>query len=59
MNGTVLVIRRIHVEYALKVDPAKREIAERVLGFHADSCPVARTLKGCVAISTGFDMIDV
>jgi uncharacterized OsmC-like protein len=48
----VLVIRRIHVSYHLKADPDKRETAEKILGFHADFCPVARTMKGCVDIST-------
>jgi uncharacterized OsmC-like protein len=48
----VLVIRRIHVTYHLKADPDKHETAEKVLGFHADFCPVARTMKGCVDIST-------
>jgi uncharacterized OsmC-like protein len=52
----VLVIRRIHVRYRLKIDPAKREIAKRVLGFHADFCPVARTIGGCVVITTSLDM---
>jgi uncharacterized OsmC-like protein len=54
----VLVIRRIHVRYQLKVEPAKRETAERVLGFHADACPVARTLGGCIAITTELAMED-
>ena len=48
----MLVIRRIHVTYHLKADPDKREAAEKVLGFHADFCPVARTIKGCVDITT-------
>jgi len=51
-DGKVLVIRRIHVTYHLKVDPDQREAAEKVHGFHADFCPVARTMKGCVDIST-------
>jgi uncharacterized OsmC-like protein len=54
----VLVIRRIRVRYRLRLDPAKREVAERVLGIHADSCPVARTLRGCIDISTSLDMVD-
>ncbi len=37
---------------------AKRDVAERVLGFHADYCPVARTIGGCVAISTSLEMED-
>jgi uncharacterized OsmC-like protein len=55
----VLVIRRIHVTYHLKLEPAQRETAERVLGFHADSCPVALTLRGCIAITTALAMEDV
>jgi len=55
----VLVIKRIHVTYFLKVDRDKREIAERVLGFHADYCPVARTIGGCVDISTELQMEDI
>jgi hypothetical protein len=27
-----------------------------VLGFHADRCPVARTIGGCVAITTSLDL---
>jgi len=54
----VLVIRRIHVAYQLKVTPDQRETAERVHGFHADFCPVARTIKGCVDITTSLEMID-
>ena len=58
----MLVVRRIHVTYHLVVDQAvidgqkKRAAIERVLGFHADRCPVARTIGGCVAISTSLDL---
>jgi uncharacterized OsmC-like protein len=58
LDGKVLVIRRIHVMYHLRLDSAQRETAERVLGFHADACPVARTLRGCIAISTALEMAD-
>jgi len=58
LDGRVLVIRRIHVTYHLRLDPAKRETAERVLGLHIDSCPVARTLRGCVGISTSLEIED-
>ena len=54
----MLIIRRIRVTYHLTLEPAKRELAERVHGFHADSCPVARTLRGCVDISTALEMED-
>jgi uncharacterized OsmC-like protein len=56
LDGRVLVIRRIHVTYRLTADEAKRPTIERVLGFHADHCPVARTIGGCVAISTSLEL---
>jgi hypothetical protein len=34
-------------------------MAERVLAFHADFCPVARTLRGCVEITTSLEMEDL
>jgi uncharacterized OsmC-like protein len=58
----VLVVRRIHVTYHLVADQAiisdqkKRAAIERVLGFHADRCPVARTIGNCVAISTSLEL---
>jgi uncharacterized OsmC-like protein len=48
----ILVIKRIHVTYHLKLDPEKREAAERAHSIHIDYCPVARTIRGCVDIST-------
>lgn len=55
----MLVIRRLHVRYRLKLAPDKRAVAERVLGFHADFCPVARTIRDCVAITTALEMEDL
>ena len=48
----VLIIRRIHVVLRLKALEAQREIAERVHGFFADKCPVYRTLKPAIDITT-------
>ncbi len=59
LDGKVLVIRRIHVRYHLKLEAAKREIAERVMGFHVERCPVARSLTPCIAISTALEMEEV
>jgi len=58
-DGNVLVIKRIHVTYHLKLKADQRETAERVLGFHAEKCPVARTIQGCVDITTELDMEDI
>ena len=50
------MIRRIHVTYHLKVDPEKRETAERAHEFHATRCPVAQTIWDCVEITTSLEM---
>lgn len=57
-DGNVLVVKRIHVTYYLRLAPDQREAAQRVLEFHADFCPVARTLKGSVQITTSIQMED-
>jgi hypothetical protein len=48
----VLVLRRIHVRLELRADPAHRETAERVHGLFADACPLYRTLRGAIAMTT-------
>jgi uncharacterized OsmC-like protein len=50
----VIVIRRIHVTYRLKAPESERETVQRVHGFHADRCPVYRTLKDSIDITTDF-----
>jgi len=52
----VLIVKSIHVTYRLKIRPEQRDVAERVWGFHADFCPVARTIRNCVKISTSLEM---
>jgi uncharacterized OsmC-like protein len=52
-DGSVLVVKRIHVEYKLSgVESGQRETVERVLGLHADKCPVARSISPQIAITT-------
>ena len=34
------------------VDQDKVEVAERAHGFHADYCPVARSIRDSIAITT-------
>lgn len=48
----VLVLKRVHVRYRLRADPARREVVERVRQMHADHCPVARSIKPCIAVTT-------
>lgn len=57
-EGNVLVIKRIHADYYLKLDPAQRETAQRVHEMHVDFCPVARSVKGCIQITTGLHTQD-
>lgn len=55
----VLVVRRIHVTYHLKLEPEQREAAERAHRLHAEKCPVARTIRDCVEITTRLEMEDL
>ena len=48
----VLVIRRIHVRLQLKAAEEQRGAAERVHAIFADKCPVYRTLKTAIQITT-------
>lgn len=52
----VLVIRRVHVVYRLKSDEEDRETIDRVHGMHHDYCPVYRTLKNAIEITTEFEL---
>ena len=53
LDGKILVIRRIHVAYSgLTIDEDDREKIARVLEMHADGCPVARSLRGAIEITT-------
>ena len=55
----MLVIRRIHVTYHLKLKPEQQETAQKVHGFHADFCPVARSIKGSIDVSTELKFEDI
>lgn len=52
LEDDVLVIRRIHVRLNLKAPEGDRATAERVHGFYKDRCPVYRSLKPAIAITT-------
>ncbi len=52
LDGKVLVIRRIAVTYTgLQVPADKQETAQRALETHHRSCPVSRSLDGCIDFS--------
>ena len=52
LEDNVLVIKRIHVRLRLKSEQSHRETARRVHGFFADHCPIYRSLKAAIEIST-------
>jgi uncharacterized OsmC-like protein len=56
LEGQVLVIKRIHAHYRLRAPEAQRSTVERVHAMHADHCPVARSLKGAIDITTSFEL---
>jgi uncharacterized OsmC-like protein len=58
LERQVLVIKRIHVTYSgITVTADQRETVERVLSVHADGCPVARSLKGAIDITTSLEEV--
>ena len=56
-DGKVLVIRRIKQTFRLDVPREERETVERVLSVYTDSCPVARSVKGSIEISSEVDFV--
>ncbi len=51
-DGRVLVIKRIKQIFRLTASEGDRQTVERVLGVYADSCPVARSVKGSIEITS-------
>jgi uncharacterized OsmC-like protein len=51
-EGKVLVVKRIRQVFHLTADEKDRDTIERVLGVYADYCPVARSIKGSIEISS-------
>jgi uncharacterized OsmC-like protein len=47
------VIKRIHVRYHLIADGGvDLAVVERVHAFHADKCPVARSIRDAITITS-------
>jgi uncharacterized OsmC-like protein len=58
LEEKVLVVRRIHVVLELRAAPAHREVAERVHGFYARSCPLYRSLHTAIAITSELKLLE-
>ncbi len=52
VESKVLVIKRIRQIFHLAADEKDREKIERVLGVYANSCPVARSVKDSIEITS-------
>ncbi len=52
LEGKVLVLKRIHLTLELRAAPEHRETAERVHRVYAESCPLFRSLRAAIAITS-------
>ena len=57
LEERVLVIKRIHVRYKLHAAEDQRETAEHAYRIHVDRCPLARSLRGSIEITTSLDFV--
>ena len=55
-EGKVLVVKRIKQTFHLVAEEEDREKIERVIQVYADSCPVARSIKNCIEITSELDL---
>jgi organic hydroperoxide reductase OsmC/OhrA len=51
----VLVIKRIKQTFHLETEEGDRETVERVLEVYADGCPVARSVRDSIEITSELD----
>ncbi len=54
-EGKVLVVKRIKQILHLTADEEDRETIERVVGIYADACPVARSIRDSIEITSELD----
>jgi len=52
----VLVIKRIHVAFTIVAPEERRQTIERVHGIFAGKCPVYRSLRSAIQITSSFEL---
>jgi uncharacterized OsmC-like protein len=52
----VLIIKRIHVHFTVRAPEEKRPVIERVHGMFAVKCPVFRSLRNSIQITSDFEI---
>jgi uncharacterized OsmC-like protein len=55
-ENKVLVVKRIRQTFHLTADGTDRETIERVLDVYEDGCPVARSIKNSIEITSELDL---
>jgi len=55
LEDNVLVIKRIHVIYHLSTHAEDKEKVDRAYALHAEKCPIYRSLRAAIAITTELD----
>jgi len=53
----VLIVKRIHVELRLKGGEEHRAVAERLLKVYAKECPLYRSVKAAIEVTSSFTLI--
>jgi uncharacterized OsmC-like protein len=54
----VLVVKRIHVVYKLRLDEgADREAVQRAFDHHMPRCPVYRSISAAIEITTALETV--
>jgi len=56
LQDKLVLLKRIHVHYHLRVPAGSREKVDRALGTHAEKCPTAMSLKGAVEVTWSADI---
>ena len=54
----VLRIARMRVRYRISIPAGTRAAAERALATHAEKCPAAMSVKGCIPIDITADITE-
>ncbi len=55
----MLVIKRIHVKYVLRVDPdADGDAIQRAFDRHMDRCPVYRSIHRAIDVTTELELVE-
>ncbi len=52
----VLVVRSIHVRYRLEAPDADADVVRRALALHPMRCPVYRTLRDAIDVTTELEL---